>query len=138
MKAPGIAPVGALAAPSPRWQRQPTANTCGQAICAMIAGIPVKQVVASMGDTGTRYPDLRRYLDQHGWTVAPARRYRPGRTQIRSDLAICRIDWGVARIRTHWVLYAGGTFLDPDHPDPHEWLRRGGCWYSLALVWKTF
>lgn len=126
-------------------RRQPTRHTCGQTVCAMLAGVEPTTVIAEMHGRGTSGADLIRWLRGRGFVVADApRRFAFDReVDPRPNLpaiAIVRIDWSTDRRRTHWILWANGRFWDPDPlpvsgiDDGFAWVARGGRIYTTILV----
>lgn len=129
-------------------KKQPTRKTCGQTVCAMLAGVAPEVVIADLGDRGTRGIDLVRWLRPRGFALPdrPVRfRFDRDRAWSRAGLAlpptaIVRVDFGVDRRHTHWILWAEGRYWDPDAPivngrdDGHAWLARGGRIYSILPV----
>ena len=85
----------------------------------MLAGVPVADVISDMGDSGTRPQELIRWLRGRGYvTDSRALRfvgYSPN-VDPRPRLpkrALVRVDHGIARVSTHWLLWADGRFWDP-------------------------
>lgn len=130
------------------YQRQPTRRTCGQTVCAMLAGVDVAVVIAETRRGGTSGADLIRWLRGRGFVVPDApRRFAFDRRAFWVDpasqlprTALVRVDWASDRRRTHWILWAEGRFWDPSAPiihgvdDGFAWLARGGRVYSIVPV----
>lgn len=125
---------------------QPTRKSCGQTVCAMLAGVAPESVIAEIGDRGTSARDLVRWLRARGFSVADRpKRFRFDREvdprPLLPPTAILRIDWSTDRKKTHWILWAEGRFWDPGAPivagdddGCYWWLARGGRIYSILPV----
>ena len=91
--------------------RQPTGDQCGQACVAMLAGVPVEEVVAVMqNDRGTGKKDIERALNHYG--------IKQARTMTKADNAavlprVCMLKVLLPRYG-HWVLYYDGKYYDPE------------------------
>jgi hypothetical protein len=91
---------------------EPTDLQCGQAVLAMVLGIPVEQVSAEIGnDRETTLKEMRSYFESHG-AVMSAQRKQAQTKQELPPLALLSLEtprcW-------HWSLYADGVFYDPEH-----------------------
>lgn len=92
-------------------QLQPFDNVCGQAVCAMVTGASVRDVVQAMRKKKTQARDLKQYLSENGWGMTLSRLRLP---QVPSGPAI--VSCHFIRKHTyhgHWVLWTGSVFLDP-------------------------
>lgn len=91
--------------------RQPTEYLCGQACVAMIAGVPVEEVIRVMNhDQGTGKKDIERALDHFG--------IRQAKTMTRADNStplppVCILKVLLPRY-SHWILYYHGKYYDPE------------------------
>lgn len=91
--------------------KQPTVYLCGQACVAMLAGVTVEDVVAVMNnDKGTGKKDIARALEHYG--------VRQARTMTKADNATPLPRVCILKVLMpgygHWVLYADGTYYDPE------------------------
>jgi len=117
-----------------RHHLQPTRRTCGQTVCAMLAGVEPVDVIRDLGKGSTTGRRLIAWLRARGVTVADrVQRFRQG-TDPLPEVAIVRVDWSTDRKRTHWILWADGRFWDPGTEDGLAWARRGGRLYSIIPV----
>lgn len=94
-----------------RYVKQPNAYWCGQACVAMLAGVPVEEVVSVMGnDKGTGKKDIARALDHYG--------IRQAKTMTKADNATVLPKACILKVLMptygHWVLYYGGKYYDPE------------------------
>ena len=91
---------------------EPTDLQCGQAVLAMVLGIPVGQVCAELGnERETTLREMREYFEAHGVKMAAGRSQAQGKEDL-PRLALLSLEtprcW-------HWSLYADGVFYDPEH-----------------------
>ena len=90
---------------------QPTPYLCGQACVAMLAGVTAEEVAAVMNnDKGTGKKDIARALAHYSIPQA--------KTMTKADNAtplpeVCILKVLLPRYG-HWVLYAHGTYYDPE------------------------
>lgn len=94
-----------------RYVKQPNAYWCGQACVAMLAGVPVEEVVSVMGnDKGTGKKDIARALDHYG--------IRQAKTMTKADNATVLPRTCILKVLMpkygHWVLYDDGKYYDPE------------------------
>lgn len=94
-----------------RYVKQPNAYWCGQACVAMLAGVPVEEVVSVMGnDKGTGKKDIARALDHYG--------IRQAKTMTKADNATVLPRACILKVLMpkygHWVLYYDGKYYDPE------------------------
>ena len=91
---------------------EPTDLQCGQAVLAMVLGIPVGQVSLELGnERETTLKEMRSYFEAHGVKMAAGRSQAQGKEDV-PRLALLSLEtprcW-------HWSLYADGVFYDPEH-----------------------
>ena len=91
---------------------EPTDLQCGQAVLAMVLGIPVGQVCTELGnERETTLKEMRSYFEAHGVQMAAGRSQAQGKEDL-PRLALLSLEtprcW-------HWSLYADGVFYDPEH-----------------------
>ena len=91
---------------------EPTDLQCGQAVLAMVLGIPVEQVSAELGnDRETTLKEMRSYFESHGGVMSAQRKQAQTKQEL-PPLALLSLEtprcW-------HWSLYADGVFYDPEH-----------------------
>lgn len=96
-----------------RYQAQPTPNSCGQTVLAMLLDVPVTRAIRDLGTAPTTAARLRCYLTLCKRVAGKPRRYRG----TLPPLAIVRVIWNEKRHCTHWILYADGRFYDPAEPE---------------------
>jgi len=91
--------------------RQPTEYLCGQACVAMIADVPVGDVIRVMNnDQSTGKKDIERALEYY-WI-------RQAKTMTKADNntplpPVCILKVVLPRY-SHWVLYYHGKYYDPE------------------------
>ena len=91
---------------------EPDALQCGQAVLAMITGIPVEQVVSELGNSReTNLKEMKRFLRGHGVAVSDERIQITDKTELPE---LCLLSLETPRC-WHWSLYCGGIFYDPEH-----------------------
>ena len=91
--------------------KQPTGYQCGQACVAMLAGVPVEEVVAVMqNDKGTGKKDIERALNHYG--------IKQAKTMTKADNASVLPRGCILKVLLpgygHWVLYYDGKYYDPE------------------------
>lgn len=91
---------------------EPTDLQCGQAVLAMVLGLPVGQVSAELdNDRETTLKEMRSYFESHGVEMAAQR----SQTQTKADLPpLALLSLETPRC-WHWSLYCEGVFYDPEH-----------------------
>lgn len=103
---------------------EPTDLQCGQAVLAMITGLPVAQVVEELGhDRETNLKEMKTILHRHGVWISDKRFPVNSREELP---AFCLLSLETPRC-WHWSLYFDGVFYDPEHgmlPDFPESERR--------------
>ncbi len=92
--------------------REPTDLQCGQAVLAMVTGLPVAQVVAELSnERETNLKEMKSFLHHHAFWVSDQRVQVTGREEL-PDLCLLSLEtprcW-------HWSLYCDGLFYDPEH-----------------------
>lgn len=100
----------------------------------MLLGVPVGEVVATMGDRPTKARDLVEYLVDNGMSALPWCR-RLSKSGI-PEIALMRVRWGKESRRAHWVLKADGTEYDPLVPGKPLYLRNDGRILSYVPVYR--
>ena len=91
---------------------EPTDLQCGQAVLAMVLGIPVGQVSAELdNERETTLKEMRSYFESHGVKMSAGRQ----QAQTKADLPpLALLSLETPRC-WHWSLYADGRFYDPEH-----------------------
>ena len=91
---------------------EPTDLQCGQAVLAMVLGLPVAQVAEDLqNDRETDLKEMKSYLRAHGAWVSDV---RVQVTEKSSLPHVCMLSLETPRC-WHWSLYCDGTFYDPEH-----------------------
>ena len=91
--------------------RQPTEYLCGQACVAMIADVPVDDVIRVMNnDQATGKKDIERALDHYGIRQAKTMTKADNRTPL-PPVCILKV---LVPGYSHWILYANGKYYDPE------------------------
>ncbi len=106
---------------------EPTDLQCGQAVLAMVLGLPVQQVARELdNDRETTLKQMREYFESHAVTMSHERRQVQTKEEL-PGLALLSLEtprcW-------HWSLYADGVFYDPEHGvlDDFPECARRYCW----------
>lgn len=91
--------------------KQPTEYLCGQACVAMIADVPVDDVIRVMNnDKGTGKKDIERALIHYG--IAQAKiMTKADNKSILPPVCILKV---LLPKYSHWVLYYHGKYYDPE------------------------
>lgn len=91
---------------------EPTDLQCGQAVLAMVLGLPVEQVAEELGNfRETDLKEMKGYFRSHGVWVSDERI----QVRDRSELPpLCMLSLETPRC-WHWSLYCEGSFYDPEH-----------------------
>ncbi len=91
---------------------EPTDLQCGQAVLAMLTGLPAGQVAKELNnDRETTLKEMKTFLRAHGLWVS----YERKEAEDKSDLPdVCMLSLETPRC-WHWSLYCGGVFYDPEH-----------------------
>ena len=91
---------------------EPTDLQCGQAVLAMVLGLPVGQVAKELdNDRETTLKEMKSYLRSHGARVSDERMQVTEKSQLPP---LCMLSLETPRC-WHWSLYCEGTFYDPEH-----------------------
>lgn len=109
-------------------QKQPSRRSCGPTSVAILAGVPVADVLAMLPSVregrragkrthGTNVGELRRLLARHGWTMGPRRQGRPPAHLVAIVRVVHRP--GV-NSSWHWTAARGGIVYDPAYTGPME------------------
>lgn len=91
---------------------EPTPLQCGQAVIAMLSGLPVSEVAVLCGtERETTLKDMVNTLSSLGITMSTVRKQINERSQL-PELAVLSLEtphcW-------HWSLYVRGIFYDPEY-----------------------
>ena len=92
--------------------REPDDLQCGQAVLAMVTGIPVREVARELGNfRETTFKEMKAFLTSHGFSVSGERRAADSKADL-PKISLLSLEtprcW-------HWSLYFCGTFYDPEH-----------------------
>lgn len=115
---------------------EPTDLQCGQAVLAMITGIPVEQVILELNnDKETNLREMKAFLRRHETWISDER------VQITKPAELprlCLLSLETPRC-WHWSLYCDGVFYDPEHgvSDDFPESARRYCWEILAPEGET-
>lgn len=91
--------------------RQPNGYLCGQACVAMLAGVPVDDVVRVMqNDKGTGKKDIARALAHYGIGQAKTMTKADNSTVLPRACILKVLMPGYG----HWILYYDGKYYDPE------------------------
>ena len=109
-----------------RYVREPTDLQCGQAVLAMVTGLPVEQIVAELGnDRETNLKEMKGCLRAHGAWVSDERVSVAEKHELP---ALCLLSLETPRC-WHWSLYADGVFYDPEHGVMDDFPEAGRKYY---------
>ena len=91
---------------------EPDDLQCGQAVLAMVTGMPVEQVAELLSNSReTKLAEMREFLRRCGICMSEKRL----EARSAADLPV----YALLSLETprcwHWSLYARGTFYDPEH-----------------------
>jgi hypothetical protein len=91
---------------------EPTDLQCGQAVLAMVTGIPVSEVCRMLGnDRETTLREMKNFFRSNGVDISDER----VQVQEKEELPqICLLSLETPRC-WHWSLYCEGVFYDPEH-----------------------
>lgn len=91
---------------------EPTDLQCGQAVLAMVLGLPVEQVSGELdNDRETTLKEMKDYFRSHGVKISDERK----QAQTKDDLPpLSLLSLETPRC-WHWSLYCEGVFYDPEH-----------------------
>lgn len=91
---------------------EPTDLQCGQAVLAMVTGIPVGEVARILcNDRETTLKEMKSFLRSRGFYVSDER------VQVADKSALpplCMLSLETPRC-WHWSLFCEGVFYDPEH-----------------------
>ncbi len=91
---------------------EPTSLQCGQAVLAMVTGIPVQEVADELGnDRETDLKEMKGFLRGHGLWICDERKPVTDRRELP---AVCLLSLETPRC-WHWSLFCDGVFYDPEH-----------------------
>lgn len=94
-----------------KYIKQPTKYLCGQACVAMIANVPVDDVIQVMhNDKGTGKKDIAKALEHYGITQAKTMTKADNSTPLPS---VCILKVFYIKY-SHWILYYYGKYYDPE------------------------
>lgn len=116
-------------------QAQPTENTCGQTCVAMLAGIPVDDVVRVMGDSGTHLYELRYQLDKY--SIVTSKKCTARAPEAPNYVALVGREMIYAhRLVKHWSIWHphDGVLYDPAHGNVQE-LKV--CTFEVAKFYRV-
>ena len=91
---------------------EPTPLQCGQAVLAMLTGIPVCDIVKTLNnEKETKLCEMLDFLNKNGFRVENKRIAVSDKKEL-PKIALLSLEtprcW-------HWSLYYDGTFYDPEH-----------------------
>lgn len=91
---------------------EPTDLQCGQAVLAMVLGLPVEQVSGELdNDRETTLKEMKDYFRSHGVKISDERK----QAQTKDDLPpLALLSLETPRC-WHWSFYCEGVFYDPEH-----------------------
>ncbi|WP_294476590.1 hypothetical protein [uncultured Ruminococcus sp.] len=91
---------------------EPTDLQCGQAVLAMVLGIPVRQVADELQNyRETDLKEMKSYLRSHGMHISDERIAFADKSELPP---LCLLSLETPRC-WHWSLFCEGTFYDPEH-----------------------
>ncbi|MBQ9531796.1 MAG: hypothetical protein IJR70_06955 [Eubacterium sp.] len=95
-----------------KYIHEPTDLQCGQAVLAMLTGIPTEKIVSELNnDRETNLKEMKDFLRSKGIQISDERK----QTENKSELPkVCLLSLETPRC-WHWSLYYNGTFFDPEH-----------------------
>ncbi|MCL2300697.1 MAG: hypothetical protein FWC27_11210 [Firmicutes bacterium] len=94
--------------------QQPTAYLCGQSVIAMLAGVPVEEVIGVMqNDRGTDIPEMHDALSWYGFRTTTKER-KKYRRFLGGKLPDCCVLSVRLPAYGHWSLYYKGKYYDPE------------------------
>ena len=91
---------------------EPTDLQCGQAVLAMLTGIPAAEICSSLdNDRETDLKEMKNFLRSNGFNISDKRMQAKSKDEL-PPIALLSLEtprcW-------HWSLYADGIFYDPEH-----------------------
>ena len=91
---------------------EPTDLQCGQAVLAMLTGVPVARVTEELeNERETNLREMKAFLRGHGLRISDERIPVTDREELP---ALCLLSLETPRC-WHWSLYCEGLFYDPEH-----------------------
>ena len=106
---------------------EPTDLQCGQAVLAMLTGLPAEQVCRELGnERETTLREMKDFLQKHGFRVSDQRVQITAKEELPM---LCMLSMETPRC-WHWSLYCDGIFYDPEHGvlDDFPESARRYCW----------
>lgn len=95
-----------------KYVHEPTDLQCGQAVLAMLTGLPVRQVAEELNNyRETTLKEMKSFLRVHGLRVSDERIQAESKSELPY---VCILSLETPRC-WHWSLYFNGTFYDPEH-----------------------
>ena len=112
--------------PEIQYIHEPTDLQCGQAVLAMLTGVPVQAVSEELGnERETNLKEMRGFLTAHGVWMSNER----VPVTLRGELpALCLLSLETPRC-WHWSLYCDGVFYDPEHGVMEDFPESGRRYY---------
>ena len=91
---------------------EPDDLQCGQAVLAMLTGIPVTEVCRILGnERETILREMKDFLRSRGFSISDQRVQVTEREELPE---LCLLSLETPRC-WHWSLYCEGVFYDPEH-----------------------
>ncbi len=91
---------------------EPDDLQCGQAVLAMVTGIPVSEVSEMLDNRReTTLKEMKCFLSQNGYKVSDERIQVKNKNELPR---LCILSLETPRC-WHWSLYCDGVFYDPEH-----------------------
>lgn len=91
---------------------EPTDLQCGQAVLAMVLGMPVEDVADELDNhRETTLREMKDFFRSHGVSISDERIQVTDKSQLPE---LCLLSLETPRC-WHWSLYCSGTFYDPEH-----------------------
>lgn len=91
---------------------EPDDLQCGQAVLAMLTGIPVLRVAEELNNfRETTLREMKCYLHDNGFWMSNERKQVENKNELPS---LCVLSLETPRC-WHWSLYCDGVFYDPEH-----------------------
>ncbi len=96
----------------PKYIHEPTDLQCGQAVLAMLTGVPVAEICRFLNnDKETTLKEMFVILDNFNIKYAKERKEAARKSDL-PEIALLSLEtprcW-------HWSLFIGGKFFDPEH-----------------------
>ena len=113
------------------YMKEPTGYLCGQTCIAMLANVPVDEVIKIMEtDKGTNKQDLKKALDYYGIRYAPKSTKFDANVPLPNLCIIRMILPGYG----HWGIYYNGSYYDPEFGK----LKNCPTNAKIFQVWEIF